>query len=151
MLASLLRRSQLPGENENRNWPVCKAPVSLKLGGADPRHFLRCTTCTISVRRRALMVMNHSLACCFFSDAQKPRRRQFCLLLSLSYDGPEWKERDSTLDGRGLVLKKTSTKMEPKQKETSKIWCNRGLIQIGSLSAAGLSSTKLQKRATATL
>ncbi len=87
MLASLLRRSQLPGENENRNWPVCKAPVSLKLGGADPRHFLRCTTCTRSVRRRALMVMNHSLACCFFSDAQKPRRRQFCLLLSLSYDG----------------------------------------------------------------
>jgi hypothetical protein len=80
------------------------------------------------------------------------KTKTFSLLLSLSYDGPEWKERDSTLDRRGgLVLKKTSTKMEPKQKETCKIWCNRVLIQIGSLSAAGLSSTKLQKRATTTL
>jgi hypothetical protein len=90
----------------------------------------------------------------FFSPflTMETKTKTFSLLLSLSYDGPELKERDSTLDRRGgLVLKKTSTKMEPKQKETSKIWCNRGLIQIGSLSAAGLSSAKLQKRATATL
>jgi hypothetical protein len=90
----------------------------------------------------------------FFSPflMMETKTKTFSLFLSLSYDGPEWKGRDSTVDGRGgLVLKKTSTKMEPKRKETSKIWCNRGLIQIGSLSATGLSSTKLQKRATAIL
>ncbi len=60
MLASLLRRSQLPGENENGNWPVCKAPVTLELGDVNPRHFLRCKTCTRPVLRRgALILIDH--------------------------------------------------------------------------------------------
>ncbi len=60
MLASLLRRSQLPGENENGNWPVCKAPVTLELGDVNPRHFLQCKTCTRPVLRRgALILIDH--------------------------------------------------------------------------------------------
>jgi hypothetical protein len=98
MLASLLRRSQLPGENENGNWPVCKAPVTLELGDVNPRHFLQCKTCRRPVLRRgALILIDHQ------QNRQRPPPPPLLLSLSLAFflcsseSITEWKRRRTTV------------------------------------------------------